>query len=81
MKPRDPLSPRQRQLVTVIEQLTRDRGFPPTVAEAAREMGLHPSRIHQLALSTERKGFLAREPKMARAWRVTKPAAAAASGR
>jgi SOS-response transcriptional repressor LexA len=81
MKPFDPLSARQRQLLNTIERMTADRGFPPTVAEAAREMKLHPSRIHQLAISTERKGFLTREPKTARSWRVTRPAPAAAPGR
>lgn len=75
MRPFDPLSPRQRQLVPTIEQLTADRGFPPTLTEAAAAMGLHPSRIHQLALTTERKGHLTREPKIARSWRVVKPAA------
>lgn len=81
MKPRDPLSPRQRQLIATVERLTADRGFPPTLAEAARDMGIHPSRVHQLAISTERKGFLAREPRVARSWRVVKPAVAAAPGR
>lgn len=73
----DPLSPRQRQLVATIERLTADRGFPPSLAEAAVAMGVHPSRIHQLALTTERKGYLTREPKVARSWRVVKPAAPA----
>ena len=78
MKPARPLTPRQRQLVNTLERLTAARGFPPTVAELAREMGLHHSRIHQLALSTERKGYLAREPKIARSWRAVKPGAQAA---
>lgn len=69
------LSPRQRQLCDVIERLTRDRGFPPTLVEAAAEMKLHPSRVHQLALSTQGKGYLTREAKVARSWRVVKPSA------
>ena len=77
MKPFDPLSPRQRQLVATIERMTDARGFPPTVAEVARELAVHPSRAHQLMLSTEAKGFLTREPKIARSWRVVKPDAPA----
>lgn len=76
MAPFDPLSPRQRQFVQVIERLTADRGFPPTLREIAREMNVHFTRAHQLARSTEWKGFLRREPKVARSIRVvTKPAA------
>ncbi|NCX99804.1 MAG: hypothetical protein EBX35_14810 [Planctomycetia bacterium] len=53
-----PLSPRQRQLCDVIERLTADRGFPPTLAECATAV---------------KKGWLLREPKVARSWRVTRP--------
>ena len=36
----DPLSltPRQRDFLNTIERLTRDRGFPPTIAEASRAL-------------------------------------------
>lgn len=75
MAPHDPLSPRQRQFVETIARLTADRGFPPTLREIAREMKVHFTRAHQLARSTEWKGFVRREPKVARSLRVTKPAA------
>ena len=68
-----PLSPRQRQLCDVIERLTADRGFPPTLAECAAVMKVHPSRAAQIATSTVKKGWLLREPKVARSWRVTRP--------
>jgi SOS-response transcriptional repressor LexA len=71
--PAPALSPRQKQLIETIERMTADRGFPPTLVECAAAMGLHPSRIHQLASTTERKGWLCREPKIARSWRVVRP--------
>ena len=68
-----PLSPRQRQLCDVIERLTAARGYAPSYVEVSREMGLHVSRIHQLAATTQRKGWLRRDAKVARSWRVTRP--------
>lgn len=67
------LSPRQRQLVETIEQLTAANGWPPTAAEAAAAMQCHRSRVQQLARSTEEKGWLVRRPRAARSWRVTRP--------
>jgi|GEM_PF-4665409 len=67
------LSPRQRQLVETIEQLTAARGWPPSMAEAAAAMQVHPSRVQQLARSTAAKGWLIREPRSARSWRVIRP--------
>lgn len=69
-----PLSPRQRQLCEVIEQLTRERGYPPSMAEAAAAMRLHVSRISQLARATAEKGAIARSPGCSRSWRVVAPA-------
>lgn len=75
MAPHDPLSPRQRQFVQTIERLTADRGFPPSLREVAAEMGVHFTRAHQLANTTAAKGFVRREPRVARSLVVTKPAA------
>jgi hypothetical protein len=67
------LSPRQAQLISTIEKLTRDRdGLPPTLREVSVAMGVHPSRVAQLARSTEQKGALAREPRTARSWKIIK---------
>ena len=67
------LTYRQRQLCQVIEQLTRERGYPPSMAEAAAAMQLHVSRISQLARSTEEKGAISRTPGCSRSWRVVPP--------
>jgi repressor LexA len=71
------LSPRQQQLCDTIERLTADRGFAPSLREVAEAMGVHPSRIQQLASTTERKGAITREPRVSRSWRVVKPVATA----
>ena len=73
----DPLSltPRQRDFLNTIERLTRDRGFPPTIAEASRALNLHPSRGASLVWTLARKGALTREPRIPRSLRVVPPAA------
>lgn len=67
------LSKRQSQLIEAIERFETDRGYKPSVREIARVMGLAPSRIQQLAATTEAKGALVRVPGVARSWRVVKP--------
>lgn len=78
--PAPALSPRQRQLCETIERLTAANGYPPSVREAAVAMGVHPSRVAQLAASTRAKGHLAHNPKVARSWRVVKPATSKRGG-
>lgn len=75
------LSPRQRQLCETLERLTAARGFPPSLAEIATEMRIDTSRACQLAHTTKAKGWLVSEPRVARSWRVVKPAKPAARGR
>ncbi len=69
------LSRRQQQLIETVERLTRERGFPPTLREAAAAMGVCFSRVGQLARTAQAKGAMTREPGAARSWRVVKPAA------
>lgn len=69
------LSKRQTELVETIERLTRDRGFPPSLREVAVAMDVSFGRVGQLARSTQAKGAIAREPGIARSWRVTRPTA------
>jgi repressor LexA len=71
------LSKRQRELAETIERLTRDRGYPPSLREVAAAMDVSFGRIGQLARSTQAKGAIAREPGIARSWRVVKPAPSA----
>jgi len=68
------LSPRQQQLCQTIEELTAARGFAPSLREAAAAMGVHFSRVQQLARTAEARGAITREPRVARSWRVVKHA-------
>lgn len=72
------LTPRQRDFLDTIERLTRDRGFPPSIAEASRALNLHPSRGASLVWTLARKGAITREPRVPRSIRVVRPAADAA---
>ena len=72
------LTPRQRDFLNTVERLTRDRGFPPTIAEASRVLKLHPSRGATLVRTLVWKGALTREPRIPRSLRVVRPAADAA---
>lgn len=71
--PRPPLlSARQTELCSVLERLTAERGFVPSVREIAAAMNVHPSRVSQLARSAAAKGAIAWEPGTARSWRVVR---------
>lgn len=69
------LSARQQQLVRCIQQLTAARdGLPPSIREIASAMQVHPSRVQQLARSTQAKGAISRDARTARSWRILLPA-------
>jgi repressor LexA len=62
-----PLSPRQRQILAFIERYKRDRGFPPTVREIQKGVGLQsPSSVHAHLRKLERSGYLTRQPSRSR---------------
>lgn len=69
------MSPRQMDLMNAIEQMTNERGHPPTLAELAKAMNVSRTRIDQLARECERKGALAWQPGKARTWKVLQPSA------
>lgn len=64
------MSPRQQALVAAINHLTDKRGFPPSVAELARELGVSKTRVEQLALACQQRGVISHERRVARSWRV-----------
>jgi repressor LexA len=64
------LSPRQRQLVEVVERLTSERGYPPSCREIGEAMGVHHSRAHQLLSAAARRGAITRDPGKMRSIRV-----------
>ena len=65
------LSPRQAELVKLIDKLTREKGFPPTLREMATQMDLHHTRVARIAATAEIRGALTHTPGIARSWRVT----------
>ena len=65
------LTARQREILEVIEQHMRDRGYPPSVREIGEAVGLtSPSTVHNHLASLQRLGFLRRDPTKPRAIEV-----------
>ena len=64
------LSPRQRQLIEVVERLTSDHGYPPSCREIGAAMGVHHSRAHQLIAAAAARGAIVRDPGKTRSVRV-----------
>lgn len=65
------LPPRQKQVVSLILQLTEEHGYPPTLAELAKAMGLrNRMTVHQHVVALKKKGFVAWEPGLNRSLRV-----------
>ena len=62
---------RQRQILGVIEEHQRTRGFPPSVREIGEEVGLtSPSSVHAHLATLQRLGYLVRDPTKPRAIEV-----------
>lgn len=67
----EPLPPRQREVLALIEQLTDEHGYPPTLAELAKAMGLrNRMTVHQHVVALKKKGFVRWEPGLNRSLRV-----------
>jgi repressor LexA len=67
----DALTPRQREILQVIEQFQSERGFPPSVREIGQAVGLtSPSTVHAHLASLQRRGYLKRDSTKPRAIEV-----------
>lgn len=64
------LSERQRDFVRAVAYLTKRRGIPPTLAEVGTELSVSLPRAAQLADICMAKGFVLREPRVARSLRI-----------
>jgi repressor LexA len=65
------LTPRQREVLEVIEHFQRERGFPPSVREIGEAVGLtSPSTVHAHLGTLQKLGFLHRDPTKPRAIEV-----------
>ena len=62
------LTRRQRDVLQVIDQMTQERGYPPSVREIGEAVGLtSPSTVHAHLRNLQRLGFLRRDPDKPRA--------------
>jgi repressor LexA len=65
------LTPRQREILVIIDQSMRDRGYPPSVREIGEAVGLtSPSTVHTHLSTLQRLGYLRRDPTKPRAIEV-----------
>lgn len=65
------ITARQRQILEVIEENQRTRGFPPSVREIGEQVGLtSPSSVHAHLATLQRLGYLVRDPTKPRAIEV-----------
>lgn len=67
----DSLPPRQKEVVRLIVELTEEHGYPPTLAELAKSMGLrNRMTVHQHVAALKKKGIVRWEPGLNRSLRV-----------
>lgn len=65
------LPPRQKEVVRLIVELTEEHGYPPTLAELAKSMGLrNRMTVHQHVAALKKKGIVKWEPGLNRSLRV-----------
>ena len=65
------ITARQRQILVVIEEHQRSRGYPPSVREIGEAVGLtSPSSVHAHLATLQRLGYLVRDPTKPRAIEV-----------
>jgi len=65
------ITDRQRQILVVIEDYQRDRGYPPSVREIGQAVGLtSPSSVHAHLATLQKLGYLVRDPTKPRAIEV-----------
>jgi repressor LexA len=65
------ITPRQREILDVIERSMQERGYPPSVREIGEAVGLtSPSTVHNHLATLQRLGYLRRDPTKPRAIEV-----------
>jgi repressor LexA len=65
------LTARQREILEMIEQHMRERGYPPSVREIGEAVGLtSPSTVHAHLGALQKRGYLRRDPTKPRAIEV-----------
>ena len=70
------LTTRQQQVLDVILETVRQRGYPPTVREIGEEVGLSsPSTVHSHLNALMKAGYIRKDPSKPRAIEVIDPGA------
>lgn len=68
------LTPRQQAILRVIEQITAERGYPPSVREIGQGVGLtSPSSVAHQLRTLQELGYLRKDPHRPRALVVSRP--------
>ncbi|WP_377864691.1 MarR family transcriptional regulator [Bacillus sp. R86525] len=68
-----PLTPRQAQVLTFMQQEVIENGYPPTVREIGEAIGVSsPSTVHSHLMHLEEKGYIQRDPSKPRAIKILK---------
>lgn len=68
MKSKGPISPREEEILSFIAKYCQERGYPPTVREIGKAVGLHSScSVHYHLRRLEEKGLIRRKPAKPRA--------------
>lgn len=77
----DDLTSRQRAVLDTIRESVTSRGYPPSMREIGKVVGLHsPSSVAHQLVTLERKGYLRRDPNRPRAIEVVDPGRTAGRG-
>jgi repressor LexA len=70
----DDLSPRQIEILQYIQRITKEKGYPPSVREIGRAVGLSSSStVHGHLAQLESKGYIRRDPSKPRAIEILDP--------
>lgn len=68
-----PLTPRQSDFISAIQELSR-QGFPPSLSEIAARLEISLTRTAALGRECEERGAARHEPRIPRSWRIVSPA-------
>ncbi len=64
----DDLTPRQKEILTLIKKYVKEKNYPPSVREIGLQVGLSSSStVHSHLESLEKKGYIKRDPTKPRA--------------
>jgi repressor LexA len=69
-RPVDTITEPQRRTLSTIRTFAKERGFPPTMDELGRVLGVAAATAHEQVTQLVRKGYLRRQPRKARSLEI-----------